>query len=357
MSTLLDQTAPVRAGEDLPVPRLEAYLRQHFPDASGPLTVGQFPHGHSNLTYLVRLGTTEWVLRRPPFGNVVQTAHDMGREYRVLSMLAPAFPAAPRPYAYCEDESVLGAPFYIMERRHGVVVRKTLPPGLTIDQDTARRLGAALIDNLARLHSVDYRQIGLGDLGKPDGYVARQVNGWYNRYAQARTDDVPAMERLPRWLSEHVPRLRSHEAALIHNDYKYDNLLLDPDDLTRIVAVLDWEMATIGDPLMDLGTTLGYWVEADDPEPLQRAATGPTNLPGSLTRRELVLRYAETTGRDVSDVLFYYCFGLFKIGVILQQIYARYVRGKTRDARFAHLNDLVVAVSEQAERALTTERW
>src|SRR5439155_26326836 len=212
----------------------------------GPLSVEQFPHGHSNLTYLLRRGPSEWVLRRPPFGNQVKTAHDMGREYRVLSKLCTVFPAAPRPYLYCEDESVLGAPFYLMERRSGVVLRKTLPPGLAIDPPTARQLGLALIDNLARLHSLDYRQIGLGDLGKPDGYVSRQVSGWSNRYVQARTDDVPAMERVARWLGEHLPP--ESAASLIHNDYKYDNLVLDPADLTRVVAVLDWEMATVGDP-------------------------------------------------------------------------------------------------------------
>jgi aminoglycoside phosphotransferase (APT) family kinase protein len=350
MSAALDSTVPVRPGEEFPAARLEAYLRQHLPDAVGPLTVEQFPHGYSNLTYLLRLGTTELVLRRPPFGNQVKTAHDMGREHRVLSGLAPVYPAAPRPYLYCEDESVLGAPFYVMERRRGVVLRKAGAPGLVLDPDTARRLGLALIDNLARLHSLDYQAIGLGDLGKPAGYVARQVTGWVGRYEKARTDDVPAMEHVAAWLSSHMPP--ESGAALLHNDFKYDNLLLDPNDLTNIVAVLDWEMATVGDPLMDLGTTLGYWVEAGDPAPLHRAAMGPTTVPGSLTRRELVQRYAARTGRDLSNVLFYYCFGLFKIAVIVQQIFARFVRGHTRDERFGHLNDLVAVLSQQADRAL-----
>jgi len=352
MNSAFDATAPVRPGEELPVARLESYLEQHFPDAAGPLAVEQFPHGHSNLTYLLRRGQREWVLRRPPFGNQVKTAHDMGREYRVLSKLSTVFPAAPRPYLYCDDESVLGAPFYLMERRRGVVLRKTLPPDLTIDPPTARRLGLALIDNLARLHSLDYQQIGLGDLGKPDGYVARQVGGWSNRYVQARTDDVPAMERVVRWLGEHLPP--ESGASLIHNDYKYDNLVLDPADLTRVVAVLDWEMATVGDPLMDLGTSLGYWVQADDPPALGQVAFGPTALPGSLTRRELAERYAEQTGRATTDLLFYYCFGLFKIAVIIQQIYARFVRGHTRDARFASLNEQVAVLSQQADQALQT---
>ena len=350
----LDQTVPVRAGEELPVADLEAYLLRHLPGASGPLVVEQFPEGHSNLTYLLRLGETELVLRRAPFGNPVKSAHDMGREYRVLSKLWAVYPAAPRPFLFCDEPGLMGVPFYVMERRRGVILRRQVPPGLSLDTPTARRLSTALIDGLASLHSLDYRAAGLGDLGKPEGYVTRQVSGWTERYAQARTDDVPALDRTGRWLAERLPR--ESAPALIHNDFKFDNLVLDPDDLTRIVAVLDWEMATVGDPLMDLGTTLGYWVEADDPEPLRRAAMGPTALPGCLTRRELVDRYAEQTGRDVSDVLFYYGFGLYKIAVIVQQIYARYVRGHTRDPRFAHLNGLVGVLAAQAERAVETGR-
>jgi len=296
-------------------------------------------------------GPTEWVLRRPPFGNQVKTAHDMGREFRVLSALADIYPPAPRPCHFCDDESVLGVPFYIMERRHGVILRHPLPPALVVDAATANRLGLAFIDNLVRLHTLDYKEAGLGDFGKPDGYVARQVQGWIKRYTDARTDDVPGLERAARWLVENLPATDSG-AALIHNDYKYDNLLLDSGDLTRIVAVLDWEMATVGDPLMDLGTTLGYWVEANDPEPLRRVAAGPTYLPGSLTRHELIERYQEQTGRPLTNALFYYCFGLFKISGIVQQIYARYVRGKTCDPRFARLNAWVAVLGEQADRAL-----
>jgi aminoglycoside phosphotransferase (APT) family kinase protein len=240
-----------------------------------------------------------------------------------------------------------------MERRRGIVVRKAAPVG-AIDAATARGLGAAVIDNLARLHGLDYQAAGLGDLGRPEGYVGRQVSGWSERYVKARTDDVPAIERVARWLADHQPA--ESGAAVIHNDYKYDNLLLDPNDLTRIVAVLDWEMATVGDPLMDLGTTLGYWIEASDPPSLQAAAMGPTQLPGSLSRRELVERYEAHTGRAVPDVLFYYCFGLFKIAVIVQQIYARYARGHTKDARFARMNDLVAVLSQQADRTLDVGR-
>jgi aminoglycoside phosphotransferase (APT) family kinase protein len=349
-----DHTVLVRAGEELPVADLETYLRRHLPELSGPLVVEQFAEGHSNLTYLLRLAENELVLRRAPFGNPVKTAHDMAREYRVLSKLWAVYPAAPRPVLFCDDPGVMDVPFYVMERRRGIILRQKLPPGLAIDPPTARHLSTALIDGLAFLHALDYRAAGLGDLGKPEGYVARQVAGWAGRYDKARTDDLPAMERMARWLARRQPR--ESGSALIHNDFKYDNLVLDPRDLTRVVAVLDWEMATVGDPLMDLGTTLGYWVEADDPASLRRAATGPTTLPGTLTRRELVERYAEQTGRDVTDVLFYYGFGLYKIAVIVQQIYSRYVRGHTRDARFARLNDLVAVLAEQAERATAEGR-
>jgi aminoglycoside phosphotransferase (APT) family kinase protein len=348
-------TAAVRPGEELPTASLEGYLAERLPGTSGPLAVEQFPHGHSNLTYLLRRGDQEFVLRRPPFGNQVKTAHDMGREFRVLSKLSTIYPPAPRPLFYCEDSSVLGVPFYVMERRRGVILRRADNLGLTIDPPTARRLSTALIDNLALLHALDYKAAGLADLGKPEGYVTRQVTGWINRYTNARTDPLPEMDRVAQWLSDHKPT--ESDVALVHNDYKYDNLLLDPGDLTRIVAVLDWEMATVGDPLMDLGATLGYWVESGDPESVRASAFGPTAVPGSLTRQELVARYAEKTGRDVSGILFYYCFGLYKIAVIVQQIYARFVRGHTRDERFACLNERVAALSRQARLAQETGRF
>jgi aminoglycoside phosphotransferase (APT) family kinase protein len=350
MNEHTDEAAPVRAGEELDVPRLRAYLAARLPGWDGPLTVEQFPRGYSNLTYLLRSGGRELVLRRPPFGNVVKTAHDMGREHRVLEALSRVYPLAPVPYLYCEDEAVLGAPFYVMERRRGVILRQPPPPGLALDADTMRRLSAAFIDALAQLHGLDYRAAGLGDLGRPEGYVERQVTGWVGRYRAAQTEEVQALEAVVRWLGENRPA--GGGAALIHNDYKYDNLVLDPSDLTRIVAVLDWEMATVGDPLMDLGTTLAYWVEASDPEELRAAAFGPTTLPGSLTRRELAARYGERTGRDVSGVLFHHVFGLFKVAVIVQQIYARYVRGHTRDGRFARLNGLVAVLGQAGARAV-----
>jgi len=346
MNEPIDQAVPVRSGEQLDAVRLEAYLAQQSPELAGALKIEQFPSGYSNLTYLIRLGDRELVLRRPPMGNRVRSAHDMGREFRVLSQLSAVYPLAPRPLLYCPEEGILGAPFYMMQRCHGVILRGVnSPPGLSADPGQARRLCQALVDNLVRLHRIDYRAAGLEDLGRPQGYVGRQVTGWAKRYAKAKTDACPALEKLASWLAEHQPV--ESGAALIHNDYKYDNLVLDPDDLTRIIGLLDWEMATIGDPLMDLGMTLAYWVERDDSPAEQDRAFGPTMLPGSFTRAELVARYAQAAQVELPKMVFYYGFGLFKLAVIVQQIYARYVAGKTRDPRFASLNAMVDALGKR----------
>jgi aminoglycoside phosphotransferase (APT) family kinase protein len=354
MSAPIDKSSPVREGEQLDTSRLEAFLAERIEGFQPPLVVEQFPQGFSNLTYLLKAGDQEFVLRRPPFGNRVKSAHDMGREFNVLSKLHKVYELAPKPLAYTEDESVLGAPFYVMERRRGVILRKSLPKGTTVEAETLRQLSFNAIDNLARLHSLDYAAAGLADLGKPAGYVERQVSGWASRYGKAQTDDVPAMFATIDWLRMNQPP--ESGAALIHNDYKYDNLILDPDDLTRIIAVLDWEMCTIGDPLMDFGATLAYWVEDGDDESLTSFVAGPTNLPGSPKRIELIERYRGQTGRDLSNILFYYCFGLFKLAVIIQQIYYRYAAGHTRDPRFAELNKVVFNLGRAAVRAIEIGR-
>jgi aminoglycoside phosphotransferase (APT) family kinase protein len=350
-----DEPRAVRAGEELDAARLLAYLRERLPGLEGETEVRQFPAGFSNLTYLLRVGSDEFVLRRPPFGSRVRTAHDVGREHLILTRLHPVYKKVPRPVLFCEDESVIGAPFYLMERVRGRILRARAPEGLELSPEVMRRLSEAFVANLVEIHGVDYEAAGLGELGRPDGYVRRQVEGWTKRYFDARTDDVPAVERLAAWLVEHTPP-ESGRAALIHNDYKYDNLVLAPDDLTEVVAVLDWEMATVGDPLMDLGTTLGYWVDADDTEEWRRHGFGLTALPGGLTRAEVVERYAALSGRDVPEVVFYYAYGLLKIAVIVQQIYARYKKGLTSDERFASLAGLVRACGELALRAVEKNR-
>lgn len=349
MADLRDHPTSVRAGEELDLSRLEPFLRGHFPDATGALSVAQFPSGHSNLTYLVCLGDRQMVLRRPPFGSKVKTAHDMSREYRVLSKLHSAYPQAPKALLYCEDPSVLGSPFYLMERVQGIILRRDPPEELATNAETALQLSEAFVDNLARLHGLDYTAIGLADLGKPQGYLDRQVGGWIQRYHDSQTHNLPDVEKISVWLNERRPRETSY--ALIHNDYKYDNIVLDPTDITSIVGVLDWEMCTIGDPLTDLGTALAYWVDPQDPQELQRIRWGPTTLPGTLTRAELVGRYAQTTGRDVSNMVFYRVLALFKVAVIIQQIYYRYHLGLTKDARFASLPGVVEVVLRAAWRS------
>ncbi len=350
---LQDSAGGVRPGEELDVASLEPYLRGHFPGLAGPLVVRQFPSGHSNLTYSVTLGETEMVLRRPPFGSKVKTAHDMGREYRVLEKLHASYPA-PKPLLYCDDESVLGAPFYVMERVHGIILRQELPPGLELTPSIARRLSESFIDNLAALHELDYAALGLADLGKPQGYVERQVKGWTQRYYGSKTHDLPEVERITAWLKENMPAQGA--ATLIHNDYKYDNMVLDANDITRIVAVLDWEMCTLGDPLTDLGTALGYWVQADDPPDIRPARWGPTAVPGSLKRLELLERYRAKTGRDVSNIVFYYVFALFKTAVIIQQIYYRYFHGLTKDERFASMGEVTKMLLHASLRAMESNQ-
>lgn len=353
MTDLRDHPTAVRAGEELDLDRLEPFLLSHFPGSAGPLIVEQFPSGHSNLTYLVRLGGREMVLRRPPFGSKVKTAHDMGREYRVLSKVHPAYPAAPKVLLYCDDESILGSPFYVMDPILGIIIRRDPPAGLPFTAETARRLSESFIDNLARLHALDYAAIGLADLGKPQGYLERQVRGWIDRYYGSQTHDLPEVERISVWLKEHMSR--TSEAALIHNDYKYDNIVLDPADITRIVGVLDWEMATIGDPLTDLGTTLAYWVDPQDPDALQKGRWCPSTYAGSLTRAQLVERYARATGRDVSNMVFYLAFARFKVAVIIQQIYYRYHKGLTKDPRFASMPEVIKILLRASLRAVEGE--
>ncbi len=349
----IDQAAPVRRGEELDNAALERFLLAHLPDAAGPLVVTQFPGGFSNLTYLLQLGAQELVLRRPPFGAAIKSAHDMGREYRVLRALHGVYPKVPRPLLYCDDPAVIGAPFYVMTRLHGVILRGQSPAVSGLTPATMAAIAAAAIDNLAAIHAIDYAAAGLGDLGRPEGYVARQIDGWTKRYRAAQTDDLTEIETLIDWLTTHQPP--EHGAALIHNDYKFDNLMLNPQKLTEIIAVLDWEMCTIGDPLLDLGTTLGYWIEPGDPPALQ-AMLGLTAAPGNLTRQEVVERYIAASGRAVDEPLFYYLYGLFKIAVIVQQIYARHRRGLTQDARFAGLGAVVAACGQLGAAALDQGR-
>lgn len=321
----------VRPEERLDTSRLEPYLREHLP-VLGDLTLRQFGGGHANLTYLVRFGDEEYVLRRPPLGPVPERAHDMRREHAVLSKLYAVFPLAPRSFLLCTDHEIIGADFVIEERKHGLAIRRDLPERFHGDTAFAQRLGNAIVDTLAQLHRVDVPAAGLAELGHPDGYVARQLDGWAKRWEHARTALTIDASQLLAWLHDRLPP--SPVATLVHNDYKLDNVLVDPGDPAKIVALLDWDMCTYGDPLMDLGYVLALWPEPKDPEAF-RAWGMPSWRDGFSSRREVVQRYAAATGFDVSHIAWYHIFNIFRFAVILQQIYKRYDAGQTHDERFA----------------------
>ncbi len=303
------------------------------------MAVRQFPSGFSNLTYLLTAGDRELVLRRPPAGTRPKSGHDMGREFRVLAALQGVFAESPRPLHLCTDDSVLGIPFYVVERIRGIILRRDYPAELEPTPALVRAQQCALIDTLARLHGVDYRAQGLGEFGRPDGYAARQVDGWRGRYARASTGDAARADTLTEWLAANVPADVA-PPALIHNDFKLDNVVFDAADPRQLIGVLDWEMATIGDPWMDLGCSLAYWIEASDPPEMLATRMLPTHLPGSLTRAEVLERYASARGVSAPEFRFYRVFGLFRLAVIVQQIYYRFFHGQTRDARFAALGPM-----------------
>ena len=346
-----DPTIEVRSRARLDIAALRTYLEQ-LPDGPADIQIGevrQFPGGFSNLTYLVPINGQEYVLRRPPHGIPAGSrAHDMGREFRVLSLVYPLLPKVARPWVFCEDPEVLGAPFYLMERVKGITLRPGFPHLENLDANTMKALSQASIDLLLQLHQLDISSPGMQALGKPEGYNQRQVSGWIKRYRASQTDDISDLEAIIKWLPDNLTD--SGRVALIHNDYKYDNLLLQPERLTQIEAILDWEMATLGDPLMDLGTSLAYWAEAKDPDALK-----PFNftwLPGNWDRQQVVDYYAQQSGLDMSNIQFYYLFGLLKVAVICQQIYARYKKGMTQDERFGQLIYVIRAAAENGVRSL-----
>lgn len=348
MSSTHPDTLPIRAGEELNEAVLSHYLRQHLPEAlttNQEMTLEQFPGGHSNLTYCVKFGENEFVLRRPPVGPVAPTAHDMPREFRMLAAINPVFPLAPKPYVLCEDASIIGVPFYLMERRRGIVVRRELPPNVGEDLSWRRRVSESLIDALADLHAIDLGKNSLMHLGKPAGFVARQVKGWSERWQRAKTSEVPEMENLVKWLRERLPP-EAERPTLLHNDYKLDNVMLDANDTTRLVAILDWEMCALGDPLVDLGLLLCYWSQKGDSEARREAISSVTVLPGWLSRAELIERYAERTGANVLNIVYYEVLALFKLTVVCQQIYYRFYVGQTQDQRFVDFGKRVAGLAE-----------
>ena len=345
-------TQDIRAGEDLDWPRVVAWLRERLPacnipglDMSREPDIAQFPGGHSNLTYRLRFGDVDLVVRRPPVGPVAPTAHDIAREFRWLTAIHPVFPLAPRAYVLCEEVDVIGVPFYVMERRNGIVVRTDEPPALQ-NPAARRRLSEALIDTLASLHAIDVEKAGLGAMGKPAGFVERQVKGWSDRWLRSQTTALPEMDALAAWLRDHLPAAPS-PPAVVHGDFKLDNVMLDEHDVTRLIGVFDWEMCALGDPLVDLGIVLAYWSPTAPPS--QRdALTTVIDRPGYFTKDEIVERYALKSARDLSGIRFYEVFAVFKIAVVIQQIYYRFAKGQTTDQRFATFDQRVAFLARHA---------
>lgn len=337
--SLIDEARAVREGEELDLAAIDAFLRQQLPDLQGTPALQQFSGGASNLTYLLRYENRDLILRRPPFGKKAKGAHDMVREARIMQALRPVYPYVPEVLALCQDEAVMGCDFYVMQRFSGVIPRQNFPRELALTPEKTRALCASVIDKLVELHKVDIQAAGLSSLGKGEGYVARQVSGWSERYRNARTPDVQDFEQVMSWLEAKKP---AQEVAitLIHNDFRLDNVVLDPQDL-HVIGVLDWEMATLGDPLMDLGGALAYWVQADDDPVFQLMRRQPSNAPGMMTREEVIRYYGERTGFRVDNFDFYLVFGLFRLAGIAQQIWYRYYHGQTTNPAFAQFGQMV----------------
>lgn len=345
-----DTPSTIREGEQLDQKLLNDYLNSNIAGFGQIVEIQQFPGGFSNLTYFLKTDSDkEYVLRRPPFGSKhIKGGHDMGREFRVLTLLKKAgYSKIPAPTIFCEDEAIMGCPFYVMERVAGVILRAHNAPKMGIEPETMHQLSELLVDNFVKLHSLDIQSSGLIDIGKPEGYIERQVSGWYKRYQNAQTDDIPAFEQVYQWLHKNQPI--DGKPTLIHNDYKYDNLVFS-NDLSQINAVLDWEMCTVGDPLMDVGTSLSYWSEVNDG--MFEKSFNLTWLPGNFTRKEFAAHYAQKSGRDISNLLYFYVFGLFKNTVVIQQIYARWKNGFSKDERFAGLLFGVNSLTNSAAKAI-----
>ena len=348
----MTDTIQVRASEQIDQVKLFAFLKEQFPELpEGELEITQFSAGHSNLTYCLKIGDFEAVLRRPPLGPVAKKAHDMEREFTILSALYPYLSAVPKPYIYIEDSAIIGSDFFLMERKNGIVLDTHFPQGTKNTEELARKISEKMVDSLVALHAIPYEETALKSIVKPEGFMERQVQGWTERYEKAKTAELGEVSTLTAWLQENVPT--NKEATIIHYDYKLNNAMFS-QDYTEMVGLFDWEMTTVGDPLADLGVAMSYWMHADDPKMLLHAFGEPpiTTLPGFYTREEFIARYAEKSGRDVSTINYYITFAYFKLAVICQQIYYRYAKGQTQDVRFAQMDKMVAALIKQASRAI-----
>ena len=346
---------PVREGEEIDVAALKGFmfkaslLARHDDE----LIIKQFTNGYSNLTYLLQTGGKAYVLRRPPFA-APKRGHDMGREFKVLRHLNPIYDKSPEVYAFNDNPEIIGAPFYIMEKVEGTILTASSALRKQISPTEFKTISATWVDAFAEFHRIDYQAAGLSELGRPTGYVERQIRNWGKQYLAAATEEVPSARKVMTWMNEHQPKEYAH--TLIHNDFKYDNVVFDRDNWQRISAVLDWEMCTLGDPLMDLGTSLGYWTTQHDPAFMQRGLPSATMMPGNPSRSDVVQRYALKSGKNIDHLTFYYAYGLFKIAVIAQQIYYRYKHGHTSDPKFAHLNKASALCCDTAWQAIQMNR-
>jgi len=354
--TVEQEAAPRRGPKGIDLDALERYLPQHLPEAEGPLEAELISGGKSNLTYLIKAPHAMLVLRRPPLGHVLPTAHDMKREYRVITALRDTDVPVPRSRLLCEDASIIGAPFYIMDYVRGVVVHEQLPPGYAERPEDRRRMCEAYVDTLAALHNVDYEKVGLADFGHPQGYLERQVRRWGEQWERSKTRELPEIDELKRRLAAALPE--SPAPTIVHGDYRLGNVMFDPVDPGRLVAVLDWEMSTLGDPLTDVGYMLMYWVEAGDPpERREGMAQGAVSaLPGFLTRQELLERYADKSGRTVGDVEFYLVFAFYKLAIIAEGIQARYLKGQTYGEGFGDYDQRIRTLARLGLEAANRSR-
>ena len=349
-NNFLDSAKAVRDGEQLNMPTLTHWLSQHLAELDSIPDVTQYSGGASNWTYCLSFPGQEIILRRAPEGTKAKGAHDMGREYRLQSALKPVYPYVPRMLGYCEDEEVIGSDFYIMEKLTGIIPRKNLPRGLQPDAKTTRQMCMNVLDCLIELHQVDYKAAGLEHLGKGAGYTKRQIEGWSDRYRKAKTWNVPGGKFVMQWLADNLPE--NERICITHNDFRFDNVVLDPDDITNVLGVLDWELATLGDPLMDLGNTVAYWVEEDDDFLAKASRRQPTQLEGMLTRAQVVDYYCHKMGIEVEDFTFYEVYGLFRLAVIVQQIYYRYHHKQTRNPAYKHFWVFVHYLLRRATKAI-----
>lgn len=345
-----DAAGAVRSGEELDIGAVDAWLRQQRPELQGLPKVTQYAGGASNWTYRLQYDNDDLILRRPPAGTKAKSAHDMVREFRIQHALRPVFPYVPRMHALCTDESVIGTDFYVMERLAGIIPRKNLPRDLTLSPEQVRRLCHNVLDTMIALHRVDPQAAGLDKIGAGAGYAQRQIEGWSRRYTDARTWNVPRGKKIMAWLAANLPR--EERICITHNDFRFDNVVLDEADPTRVIGVLDWELATLGDPLMDLGNTLAYWVQADDDRLAHGTRRQPTHLPGMLTRREVMDYYARRVGHAPASWTFYEVYGLFRLSAIAQQIYYRYHHGQTRNPAFKNFWFFVHYLHWRCKRAI-----